>query len=106
MSTLEFKNVADFPETKPSKATTKSIKVTTKSIKATTISLTRSLTRPVRDCVGRKLHERGCYNIEGLGEITTIDEFRERAFAIQRCSRKQTLDDVARLRKKYEQPII
>src|SRR3954447_8336718 len=106
MSTLEFKRVAGLAEIKSSKATTKSIKVTTKSIKATTISLARSLTRPARDFVGRKLHERGFYNIKGLGEITTIDDFRERAFAIQRRSRKQTLDDVARLRTKYQQPII
>src|SRR3984893_5051509 len=102
MSPLDFKSVAGLPEIKSRKATTKSIKVTAKSIKATTMSLTR----PVRDFVGRKLHERGFYNIKGLEEITTIDEFRERAFAIQRRARKQTLEDVARLRKKYEQPII
>jgi hypothetical protein len=65
-----------------------------------------SLTRPIRNFVGRKLKERGFYNIKGLEEITTIYEFKERAFAIQRRSRKQTLDDVAQLRKKYEQPIL
>jgi hypothetical protein len=53
-----------------------------------------------------QLKKRGWHDITGIGEITTIDEFRERAFAIQRRSRKQTLDDVAQLRKKYEQPII
>lgn len=61
---------------------------------------------PVREFVKRKLEKRGFYDITGLGEITTIGEFRERAWAIQRRSREQTLDDVARLRKKYEQPII
>ena len=64
------------------------------------------LTRPLKKLIVRKLHERGYHNIKGMGEITTIEEFRERAFAIQHRSRKQTLDDVARLRKKYEQPII
>ena len=56
--------------------------------------------------VKRKLEERGYYDIRGLGEITTIREFKDRAFAIQDRSREQTLDDVARLRKKYEQPIL
>jgi hypothetical protein len=51
------------------------------------------------------LEKRGFYDITGLGEITKIDDFRENAFSIQRNSRNQTLDDVARLRKKYEQPI-
>jgi len=64
------------------------------------------LTRPLKKLIVRKLHERGYHNIKGMGEITTIEEFRERAFAIQHRSRKQTIDDVARLRKKYEQPII
>ncbi len=64
------------------------------------------LTRPIKDFVKRKLNQRGFYDIKGLDEIVTIDEFKERAFAIQHRSRKQTLDDVARLRKKYEQPII
>jgi hypothetical protein len=64
------------------------------------------LTRPIKDFVKRKLSERGYCDIKGIGEIVKIDDFKERAFAIQRRSRKQTLDDVARLRKKYEQPII
>jgi hypothetical protein len=65
-----------------------------------------SLTSPIKDFIKRKLRERGFHDIKGLAEITTIDEFKERAFAIQRRSRRQTLDDVALLRKKYEQPII
>ena len=64
-----------------------------------------SLTHQLKEFTKRKLNERGFHDIRGLGEITTIDEFKERAFAIMN-SRKQTLDDVARLRKKYEQPII
>src|SRR6516165_10125274 len=60
----------------------------------------------LKKLIVRKLHERGYHNIKGMGEITTIEEFRERAFAIQHRSRKQTLDDVSTLRKKYEQPII
>jgi hypothetical protein len=64
------------------------------------------LMRPIKEFVARKLNERGFHDIRGVDEIATIDEFKERAFAIQRRSRKQTLDDVARLRKKYEQPII
>src|SRR5215475_3140068 len=67
---------------------------------------TMALPRPIKKFIGRKLHEQGFYNIKGLGEIVTVDEFNERAFSIQKLSRKQTLDDVARLRKKYEQPII
>ena len=39
---------------------------------------------------GRGLGERGFHNIHGVGEITTIDEFKERAFAIQKRSRLQT----------------
>jgi len=65
-----------------------------------------SLTRPIKEFVKRKLNERGFHDLRGLEEIATIDEFKERAFAIQRRAHKQTLDDVARLRKKYEQPII
>ena len=60
----------------------------------------------VRDFVKRKLNERGFHNIRGLGEIATIDEFKERASAIQRRAREQTIEDVMRLRKKYEKPII
>ena len=67
---------------------------------------TMFLTRPLKEFAKRKLNERGFHNINGLEEIATIDEFKERAFAIQYRSRKQTLDDVARLRKKYEQPIM
>jgi hypothetical protein len=53
----------------------------------------------------RGLGERGFYNIRGVGEITTIDEFKERAFAIQQRARLQTQDDVIALKKKYEEPI-
>jgi hypothetical protein len=60
----------------------------------------------IREFMRPKLERRGFYDITGLGEITKIEDFRERAFAIQRNSRKQTLEDVARLRKKYEQPIL
>jgi hypothetical protein len=65
-----------------------------------------SVTGRFKYFIERRLNAQGFYNIKGLGEITTVDEFRERAFAIQHRSRKQTLDDVARLRKKYDQPII
>ena len=54
---------------------------------------------------GRVLNERGFYDIRGVGEITTIDEFKERAFAIQKRSRLQTQEDVTALKKKYERPI-
>jgi len=54
---------------------------------------------------GRGLGERGFHNIHGVGEITTIDEFKERAFAIQKRSRLQTKDDVNALENKYEKPI-
>jgi hypothetical protein len=81
-------------------------------------------TRPIKDFVKRKLHERGFYDlkgqaflrrklrergfydIRGIGEIVAIEEFIERASSIQRRSREQTLDDVAQLRKKYEEPIL
>jgi hypothetical protein len=65
-----------------------------------------SLTRPFKEFVKRKLNERGFHDIRGLEATATIDDFKERALAIQCRARKQTLDDVARLRKKYEQPII
>jgi hypothetical protein len=64
------------------------------------------LRKLIKGFVKRKLRKRGFHDIRGLGEITTIDEFLDRAFAIQRRSRKQTLDDVIQLRKKYEQPIL
>jgi hypothetical protein len=78
-----------------------------------------SLTRPLKEFVrrklnergfydirdGRGLNERGFYDIRGVGEITTIDEFKERAFAICKRSRLQTREDVVALKKKYEQPI-
>jgi hypothetical protein len=62
--------------------------------------------QPIKAFVRRKLHEKGFYDIKGLGEITTIDEFKTRAFAIQDRSKSQTLADVAALQKKYEQPIL
>lgn len=78
-----------------------------------------SFTYPIKKFVERKLNARGFYyirdteglaghgfyDIRGLGEITTVEEFRQRAFAIQRSSRLQTQEDVIALRKKYEQPI-
>jgi len=83
------------------------------------MSLTRSLPRPIKEFVKRKLSERGFYNIRdgrglnergfydirGVGEITTIDEFKERAFAICRRSRLQTREEVLALEKKYGQPL-
>jgi len=82
-------------------------------------NMTKRLARPIKDFVKRKLNERGLYDIRdgrglnehgfydirGVGEITTIDEFKERAFAIQKRSRLQTQADVIALKKKYEQPI-
>ena len=76
------------------------------------------LPRPIRELVRRKLNEHGFYHIRdgmglnehgfydirGVGEITTIDEFKERAFAICRRSRLQTQEDVIALKKKYEEP--
>jgi hypothetical protein len=78
-----------------------------------------TFTQPIKEFVRRKLNERGFYSIRdgkglgergfydirGLGEITTVDEFRERAFATQRRSRLQTREEVLALKKKYEQPI-
>src|SRR5215813_12127154 len=75
--------------------------------------------RPIKAFVKRKLNEhgfynikdsrglgeRGFYNIHDVGELSTIDEFRERAFAIQKRSQLQTKDDVIALEKKYEKPI-
>jgi hypothetical protein len=78
-----------------------------------------SLIRPLKDFIKRQLNEHGFYNIRdgnglakcgfqdirGVGEITTIEEYKERAFAICRRSRLQTRADVIALKKKYEQPI-
>ena len=61
-----------------------------------------SLTSPFKDFVKRKLNEKGFHDIRALGETPAIDEFKERASAIMSRARKQTLDDVAQLRKKYE----
>src|SRR6202022_774886 len=75
--------------------------------------MTKRLARPIKDFVKRKLNERGLYDIRdgrglnehgfydirGVGEITTIDEFKERAFAIQKRSRLQTQADVIALKK-------
>src|SRR5271155_2435662 len=74
---------------------------------------------PIKDFVRRKLNENGYYDIKdggglaehgfydirGVGEITTIDEYKERAFEITQRSRLQTQEDVIALKKKYEQPI-
>ena len=65
--------------------------------------------RPIKEFVKRRLNERGIYtirdtkglgergfyDIRGVGEIRTIDEFREQAFAIQRRSRLQTPQEVS-----------
>jgi hypothetical protein len=75
--------------------------------------------RAIKEFVKRKLRERGLYSIRdtkglgeqgfykvrALGETTTIDEFRERAFGIMDRSRLQTRADVRALEKKYEKPI-
>jgi Myo-inositol oxygenase len=75
--------------------------------------------RPIKDFVRRKLNEhgwydirdggglnkRGFYDIRGVGEITTIDEFKERAFTISKRSRLQRQEEVIALKKKYQQPI-
>jgi hypothetical protein len=82
-------------------------------------NMPRRLPRPIKEFVKRKLNERGFYDIRdgkglnergfydlrGVGEITAIDEFKERAFAISMRSRLQTQDDVIALKKKYEEPI-
>jgi|SRR5215469_4343178 len=82
-------------------------------------SLTRALPRPFKEFGWRKLNQHGLYDIRdgrglnargfhdirGVGEITTIDEFKERAFAISKRSRLQTQEEVRALKKKYEQPI-
>jgi hypothetical protein len=61
---------------------------------------------PLKKLVSRGFNRLGFYNVRGLGEITKIEDFKERALAIQARSRLQTQDDVARLKKKYEQPIL
>ena len=63
----------------------------------TPISGPQTAQQPLGD--GRGLNERGFYDIRSVGEITTIDEFKERAFAIQKRSRLQTLEDVTALKK-------
>jgi Myo-inositol oxygenase len=82
-------------------------------------NMARRLPRPIKDFVRRKLNERGFYDlgdIRGLGtrgfynirtasEITTVDEFKERAFGIMKRQQLQTREDVIALKKKYEQPI-
>jgi hypothetical protein len=77
------------------------------------------LIRPLKDFIKRQLNEHGFCNIRdgnglakcgfhdirGVGEITAIEEYKERAFAICRRSRLQTRAEVNALKKKYEQPI-
>jgi hypothetical protein len=54
---------------------------------------------------GRGLAERGFFYVGSVGKITAIDEFKERAFNIQKRSRMQTPEDVIALKKKYERPV-
>ena len=82
-------------------------------------NMARTLPRPIKEFVkgklnehgfydirdGRGLNEHGFYDIRGVGEIRTLDEFKERAFATMERSRLQTQEDVIALKKKYEQPI-
>jgi Myo-inositol oxygenase len=82
-------------------------------------NVARGFPRPIKEFVKRKLNERGFYNIKdgkglgergfydirGVDEITTVDEFKERAFGIMKRQQLQTQDDVIALKKKYEQPI-
>ena len=63
------------------------------------------LPRPIKEFVKRKINERGFYDIRGLNEITTVDEFKKRAFGIMKRQQLQTREDVIALKKKYEQPI-
>jgi hypothetical protein len=65
-----------------------------------------AVARRIKESIKKKLNERGFYDIRGLGEICKIEDFRERAFAIQRRSRLQTREQVVQLRKRYEEPII
>ena len=83
-------------------------------------NMARGLPGPIKELVKRKLNERGLYDIRdiriglaargfydirGVHEIKTIDEFKEQAFAIQKRARLQTQVDVIALKRKYEQPI-
>ena len=51
------------------------------------------------------LGERGFYDIRGVDEITTVDEFKKRALGIMERQQLQTQQDVIALKNKYEQPI-
>ncbi len=68
---------------------------------------TRVFTRAVKKFIRRKLNERGYYYVRGLGnEISTIEEFKQRAHGIMQRARQQDEEVVAKLREKYAQPII
>lgn len=52
------------------------------------------------------LNKQGYYNIDGVEAIRHIEDFRANSGAVMERSRAQTRQDVAELRKKYEQPIL
>ncbi len=76
-------------------------------------NMARVFPRPIKEFVKRKLNargfygirdirglgERGFYDIRGFDEITTVDEFKERAFAIMKRQQLQTREDVIALKK-------
>ncbi len=60
----------------------------------------------LKGLVVNALNRQGYYNIAGLEAIRTIEDFRANSGAVMERSRRQTPEDVAQLRKKYEQPIL
>lgn len=70
------------------------------------LELRAILPRRLKSLVRRILSTQGFYNVRGVGELATIEEFLARASAIRTRARLQTPQEVAALRKKYEQPIL
>jgi hypothetical protein len=63
-------------------------------------------TTTLKSFIRRNLNKQGFYNIRGLDNIKTIEEFKSNCDALIEESRAQTLEEVAALKKKYEEPIL
>ena len=59
-----------------------------------------------KNFVIKQLNRHGYYNVLGLEEFRSIKDFQSYGAEIRRNSRQQTLEEVAQLRKKYEEPIL
>ena len=73
----------------------------------TAMSFLLNSVQPVKRFVTKRLNKHGYYSVKGLGyELCNIEDFLRQVRDIKERGLRQTEEQVAALRKKYEQPIL